>query len=97
MNKIQNNKAWFFVLPVFALVAFNALIPLMTVVNYSIQETFGNNEFFWAGPTWFSDILRSDRFHAALGRSNNRRKQIAVGNRCSGKHTKSRVRPPIRI
>jgi glycerol transport system permease protein len=69
MNKIQNNKAWFFVLPVFALVAFNALIPLMTVVNYSIQETFGNNEFFWAGPNWFSDILRSDRFHAALSRS----------------------------
>jgi glycerol transport system permease protein len=69
MNKIQNNKAWFFVLPVFALVAFNALIPLMTVVNYSIQETFGNNEFFWAGPTWFSDILRSERFHEALGRS----------------------------
>jgi glycerol transport system permease protein len=41
---------------------------LMTVVNYSIQETFGNNEFFWSGTNWFSDILRSDRFHAALGR-----------------------------
>lgn len=69
MNKIQNNKAWFFVVPVFVLVAFNALIPLMTVVNYSIQETFGNNEFFWAGSSWFSDILGSDRFHEALWRS----------------------------
>ncbi len=69
MNKIQNNKAWFFVIPVFLLVAFNALIPLMTVVNYSVQETFGNNEFFWAGSQWFSDILKSDRFHDALGRS----------------------------
>jgi glycerol transport system permease protein len=68
MNKIQNNKAWFFVLPVFALVAFNALVPLMTVVNYSIQETFGNNEFFWAGTQWFRDILESDRFHDALVR-----------------------------
>jgi len=66
MTKVQNNRAWFFVLPVFALVAFNALIPLMTVVNYSIQETFGNNEFFWAGSRWFEDILRSERFHAAL-------------------------------
>ena len=66
MIKVQNNRAWFFVLPVFALVAFNALIPLMTVVNYSIQETFGNNEFFWAGSRWFEDILRSERFHAAL-------------------------------
>jgi glycerol transport system permease protein len=68
MNKLQNNKAWFFVLPVFALVAFNAIIPLMTVVNYSMQETFGNNEFFWAGLIWFQDILQSDRFHASLGR-----------------------------
>ncbi len=68
MTRIQNNRAWFFVLPVFALVAFNALIPLMTVVNYSIQETFGNNEFFWAGSRWFEDILRSERFHAALMR-----------------------------
>jgi glycerol transport system permease protein len=69
MNKIVNNKAWFFVLPVFVLVAFNALLPLMTVVNYSVQETFGNNEFFWAGTQWFSDILRSDRFHDALLRN----------------------------
>ncbi|WP_323796076.1 sugar ABC transporter permease [Nisaea sp.] len=68
MNKLQNNKAWFFVLPVFALVAFNAIIPLMTVVNYSMQETFGNNEFFWAGVIWFQDILQSERFHASLGR-----------------------------
>ncbi|MEO9903448.1 sugar ABC transporter permease [Nisaea sp.] len=68
MNKLQNNKAWLFVLPVFALVAFNAIIPLMTVVNYSMQETFGNNEFFWAGVIWFQDILQSERFHASLGR-----------------------------
>ncbi|WP_193170172.1 carbohydrate ABC transporter permease [Nisaea nitritireducens] len=68
MNKLQNNKAWLFVLPVFALVAFNAIIPLMTVVNYSVQETFGNNEFFWAGVIWFQDILQSERFHASLGR-----------------------------
>ncbi|MCY4326097.1 MAG: sugar ABC transporter permease, partial [Rhodobacteraceae bacterium] len=47
---------------------FNALIPLMTVVNYSVQETFGNNQFFWAGLRWFEEILRSERFHAALGR-----------------------------
>ena len=47
--KTQNQKAWFFVLPVLLLVAFNALIPMMTVVNYSVQETFGNNLFFWQG------------------------------------------------
>ena len=47
--KTENQKAWFFVLPVLLLVAFNALIPMMTVVNYSVQETFGNNLFFWQG------------------------------------------------
>jgi len=68
MNKQVNQKAWWFVLPVFALVAFNALIPLMTVVNYSVQETFGDNTFFWAGVIWFQDVLTSERFHNALGR-----------------------------
>jgi glycerol transport system permease protein len=68
MNKTVNQKAWFFVLPVVAMVAFNAIIPLMTVVNYSVQETFGNNEFFWAGIVWFQDVLNSERFHDALGR-----------------------------
>ncbi|MCE2522927.1 MAG: sugar ABC transporter permease [Rhodobacteraceae bacterium] len=66
--KTENQKAWLFVLPVLFLVAFNALVPMMTVVNYSVQETFGNNQFFWQGLDWFEQILRSDRFHAALGR-----------------------------
>jgi glycerol transport system permease protein len=67
-NKIAYPKAWLFVLPVVALVAFNALIPLMTVVNYSVQETFGNNVFFWEGVRWFEEVLNSERFHASLGR-----------------------------
>jgi glycerol transport system permease protein len=67
-SKSDNQKAWYFVLPVVLLVAFNALIPLMTVVNYSVQETFGNNVFLWSGVRWFEDILHSERFHAALGR-----------------------------
>ncbi|MGE4611693.1 MAG: sugar ABC transporter permease [Paracoccaceae bacterium] len=66
--KTENQKAWFFVIPVLLLVAFNALIPLMTVVNYSVQETFGNNLFFWEGLRWFEQMITSDRFHASLGR-----------------------------
>ncbi|RYH09052.1 carbohydrate ABC transporter permease [Tropicimonas sp. IMCC6043] len=66
--KTQNQRGWLFVLPVLILVAFNALVPLMTVVNYSVQETFGDNLFFWHGLGWFEDVLRSERFHAALGR-----------------------------
>ncbi|MEC7417040.1 MAG: sugar ABC transporter permease [SAR324 cluster bacterium] len=66
IEKVQNQKAWFMVLPVLLLVAFNAIIPLMTVVNYSVQETFGNNVFFWEGMRWFKEVLRSERFHASL-------------------------------
>jgi glycerol transport system permease protein len=64
--KKVNQRAWFLVLPVVVLVAFNAIIPLMTVVNYSVQESFGGNEFFWAGTRWFEEILRSGRFQGAL-------------------------------
>ncbi|KQI70769.1 ABC transporter permease [Loktanella sp. 5RATIMAR09] len=68
MNKTVNQKAWFLILPVLVLVAFSAVIPLMTVVNYSVQDTFGNNQFFWAGLDWFRDLMSSERMWDALGR-----------------------------
>ncbi|WP_346891841.1 sugar ABC transporter permease [uncultured Roseibium sp.] len=68
MEKTVNQRAWFLVLPVLALVAFSAVVPLMTVVNYSVQDTFGNNKFFWAGLEWFTELLASDRMWNALGR-----------------------------
>ena len=57
------------VLPMLLLVAVSAIIPLMTVVNYSVQDSFGNNEFFWVGTEWFQEILSSERFHNALQRT----------------------------
>ncbi len=66
MSKTTNQKAWVFVIPVVILVAFNALIPLMTVVNYSVQETFGSNVFFWEGVKWFEQVLNSSRFHESF-------------------------------
>ena len=69
MDRTWNNKAWFLVLPVLVLVAFSAVIPLMTVVNYSVQDTFGNNQFFWAGTEWFEELLHSDRFWEAMVRN----------------------------
>ncbi|EEB83322.1 carbohydrate ABC transporter permease [Roseobacter sp. GAI101] len=68
MNKTVNQKAWFLILPVLVLVAFSAVIPLMTVVNYSVQDTFGNNQFFWAGLEWFKELMSSERMWDALGR-----------------------------
>jgi glycerol transport system permease protein len=66
--KTLNHKAWWLVAPVVVLVAFNAVIPLMAVVNYSVQETFGNNEFFFEGVRWFEQVMQSERFRDALGR-----------------------------
>jgi len=68
MEKTVNQRAWFLVLPVVLLVAFSAVVPLMTVVNYSVQDTFGNNVFFPAGLDWFIQTLHSERIHNALGR-----------------------------
>jgi len=68
MKKTVNQKAWFLVLPVLLLVGFSAVIPLMTVVNYSVQDTFGNNVFFEVGLEWFEEVLHSERLHDALGR-----------------------------
>jgi glycerol transport system permease protein len=57
MDKPWNNRAWFFVLPVVALVMFSSIVPMMTVVNYSLQDSMGVNNFFWNGDTWFTDLL----------------------------------------
>ncbi|KCV82435.1 binding-protein-dependent transport systems inner membrane component [Actibacterium atlanticum] len=68
MDKTLNQKAWFLVLPVLVLVAFSAVLPVMTVVNYSVQDTFGNNKFFWAGLEWYAEMLQSERMWDALVR-----------------------------
>ncbi|MDX1634622.1 MAG: sugar ABC transporter permease [Marinobacter sp.] len=68
MNKIADNRAWWLVLPVFILVAFSALIPLMTVVNYSVQDIFGPGSAYFVGDDWFREILHNDRLQESLGR-----------------------------
>ncbi|MCG8565232.1 MAG: sugar ABC transporter permease, partial [Desulfobacterales bacterium] len=68
MDKWKNNKAWFLVLPVFILVAFSAIIPLMTVVNYSLQDIFGPGQRIFVGTEWFEEVLADTRLHRALGR-----------------------------
>lgn len=74
MDKPINQKAWLLVLPVLLIVAFSAVVPLMTVVNYSVQDTFGNNQFFWNGIGWYQELLDPStdlggRFFDALWRN----------------------------
>ncbi len=68
MEKTVNQKAWFLVLPMMVIVCFSAIIPLMTVVNYAVQDSFGNNQFFWAGLLWFEEMLEDERMWNALWR-----------------------------
>ena len=73
-DKPINNRAWLFVLPVLAFVVFSSIIPAMTVVNYSVQDTMGANSFFWNGDQWFRDLLNPTtaigaRFNDALFRT----------------------------
>ncbi len=68
MEKWADNKAWLLVLPVFVVVAFSAIIPLMTVVNYSIQDIFGPGNAVFVGTEWFKEMLTDHRLHDALGR-----------------------------
>ena len=64
--KSENNRAWLLVLPVFVIVAFSAIIPLMTVVNYSVQDIFGPGQRYFVGAEWFREVLASERLHEAL-------------------------------
>ncbi|MBL1273991.1 carbohydrate ABC transporter permease [Marinobacter sp.] len=66
MDKIPDNRAWWLVLPVFLLVAFSALIPLMTVVNYSVQDIFGPGQAYYVGTEWFKEVLADERLQDSL-------------------------------
>jgi glycerol transport system permease protein len=68
VQKTVNNRAWLLVLPMFVLVAFNAIIPLMTVVNYSVQDVFDATHRIFVGTDWYRSTLHSSRLHDALWR-----------------------------
>jgi len=66
VEKWENNRAWFLILPVFVIVAFSAVVPLMTVVNYSVQDILGPGQRIFVGAEWFRDMLTNSRLHDAL-------------------------------
>ncbi len=65
---MRSNKAWLAVLPVVLVVAFTAIVPLMTVVNYSVQDIFDVNTRIFVGLDWYRETLRDPRFIDALQR-----------------------------
>ena len=64
--KPHDNRAWLGVLPVVLIVAFSAVIPLMTVVNYSVQDILDFNSRFFVGFQWYRETLHDPRFMAAF-------------------------------
>src|SRR5512143_1094085 len=66
IDKTPNNKAWLLILPMTILVAFSAIVPLMTVVNYSVQDILGPETKVYVGFEWFRKVLRDPDLHAAF-------------------------------
>ena len=64
--KTFNNRAWLLVLPVILCVAFSAVLPLMTIVNYSVQDILSPTQSVFVGTDWFKSILRDSELHGAL-------------------------------
>ena len=64
--KTRNNRAWFLVLPVVLSVAFSAIIPLMTIINYSVQDIIGPDQKVFVGLEWFKEVLRDPDLHGAF-------------------------------
>jgi len=64
--KPVNQKAWFLVLPVMLCVAFSAVLPLMTVVNYSVQDIISPERRVFVGTEWFVTVMRDSELHEAL-------------------------------
>jgi len=66
MTKTLNQKAWFLILPVILCVAFSAILPLMTVVNYSVQDIISPERRVFVGLDWFRQVMRDEDLHSAL-------------------------------
>ncbi len=66
--KPHDNRAWLGVLPVVLIVGFSAVIPLMTVLNYSVQDILDFNSRFFVGFQWYRETLHDPRFLSAFVR-----------------------------
>jgi glycerol transport system permease protein len=61
-----DHRAWFLVLPVVLCVAFSAILPLMTIVNYSVQDIISPERRVFVGTEWYAAVLQDEELHGAL-------------------------------
>ena len=64
----MRNRAWLFVAPVLILVALNAFIPIMAVINYSLHYSFAGSEPEFVGLKNYVQVLTDPGFRGALKR-----------------------------
>ena len=68
-TKKKNNRAWFLVAPVVFVVAFTAIIPLMAVANYSLQDIQGFDNRVYVGLDFFKRVATDPNVQAAFSRN----------------------------
>ena len=61
-----NHRAWFWSCPWCCCVAFSAILPLMTIVNYSVQDIISPERRVFVGTEWFAAVLQDEELHGAL-------------------------------
>ena len=64
-----NNRAWWLVFPLIVLLVAIGLAPLMASFNYSFQDSFAGDQYFWVGAEWHQALFSSTEFWGALGRT----------------------------
>ena len=69
MRKPLRRRSVLFILPAILVVGGSTFIPLLAVVNYSVQDVFYANDFIWVGPKWFLQVLSSQEFYHTLLRT----------------------------
>lgn len=68
-TKRKNNKAWFLVAPVVFVVAFTAIVPLMAVANYSLQDIQGFDNRLFVGLDFFKLVATDPNVQNAFMRN----------------------------
>lgn len=66
--KIQSNRGWLFLIPALLIMALNAFIPFMTVINYSFQDILPGLSPIWVGLENYINVLQDPVFRSAFVR-----------------------------
>ena len=66
--KTVSQRGWLFLIPALIVLAVNAFIPFMTVINYSFQDILPGLDPLWIGLENYKTVLQDDLFQGALQR-----------------------------